>query len=70
VFSRNLNISSLSNLNGRLIDNLSKEKPFGKKGVVMVTKGGSAFTVYGRQLEQDIKEFFKSGSATNKVLRP
>ena len=64
LFTRNLNIMTLdaSDLKDAMID----VAPFGKKGVVVVTKGGSTMS-----LKQDyLTNNFNSVGAKNDVLRP
>jgi prepilin-type N-terminal cleavage/methylation domain-containing protein len=64
LFTRNLDIQRLDeqNLDTRLTD----ASPFGKKGLPVITKGGSSFI-----LKLDIlTNNFNSIGATNKVLRP
>jgi prepilin-type N-terminal cleavage/methylation domain-containing protein len=61
LFTRNLAITSLSDE-----PVLTDDPPFGKKGVVVVTKGGSA-----RFLEPaELAESFNPAKAANPVLRP
>ena len=64
LFTRNLNINKLNYT--PLYDALSDNNPFGKKGVVVVTKGGSTMA-----LKQDyLTNNFNTVQASNTVLRP
>ena len=64
LFTRNLNIDALNDT--PLADALTDRDPFGKKGVVVVTKGGSTMS-----LKQDIlTNNFNTVNASNVVLRP
>jgi len=63
LFTRNLNISSLDeNLQGALTD----EAPFGKRGVAVVRKDGSASFIKAKDLEK----MFNPANMSNPVLRP
>lgn len=63
LFTRNLNIMSTDD---DLTTALSDKDPFGKKGVVVVTKGGSSMSLKGDTLVDN----FNSVNSTNDVLRP
>lgn len=65
LFTRNLNIMSTDETDLR--DKMRSDvNPFGNKGVVVVTKGGTAFV-----LKKDyIDDNFNSTGSTNDVLRP
>jgi prepilin-type N-terminal cleavage/methylation domain-containing protein len=63
LFTRNLSITALDDDLG---DALTDGTPFGKAGVVVVTRGGSA----GPLVARDLGESFNPIGATNAVLRP
>jgi prepilin-type N-terminal cleavage/methylation domain-containing protein len=63
LFSRNLDISSMDE---DLEDALTEEAPFGKRGVAIIRKDGSASFVLAKDLEQ----MFNPAEVSNVVLRP
>ena len=67
LITRNLNVSSLAELKGKVGDQLSDEPPFGRKGVVIISKGGAANIVKPDMLWSD---FLGGQTFTNRVLRP
>jgi len=67
LFTRNLNISSLAELKGRVGDQLSDESPFGRKGVPVIFKSGFAEILTPDMLWSNI---LGGQTFTNRVLRP
>jgi len=63
LFTRNLIINRL---NDNLVGALSEKDPFGKKGVVVVTKGGSSMVIKENYLTNN----FNAVGVSNIVLRP
>ena len=66
LISRNVQVSSLSELKGRVRDRLSDEEPFGRQWAVIITKDGN---VVHCPAEARWEELLR-GSYTNRVLRP
>ncbi|MBU1909466.1 MAG: hypothetical protein KJ726_05405, partial [Verrucomicrobia bacterium] len=62
IFTRNLTINTLADALA-----LSDEAPFGQRGMVMVTKGGSGYVLDADSLTTD--SFYTAGT-NNAVLRP
>ena len=67
LFTRNLCVSNLAELQGRVGDQLSDDPPFGRKRVAMVFKGG-----YAQILKPDMlwSNLLGGRTFTNRVLRP
>jgi prepilin-type N-terminal cleavage/methylation domain-containing protein len=63
LFTRNLDISKLDD---NLSDALTDDAPFGKRGVVVVRKDGSASFIAAKDLEKT----FNPAEESNPVLRP
>jgi hypothetical protein len=67
LFTRNLRISSLAELKGKVGDQLSDEPPFGRKGVPVIFKGGVAKILKPDMLWSNV---LGGATFTNRVLRP
>ena len=65
LFTRNLRIASLAEFRGS--DQVDDVPPFGRKGVAVIFKGGSAIVLRPEALASN---FPAMGTATNRVLRP
>ena len=67
LFTRNLNVSCLAELKGKVGDQLCDGPPFGRKGVTVIFKGGAA-----RILKPDLlwSNILGGQTFTNRVLRP
>ena len=67
LFTRNLSVSNLAELNGKISDHLSEGAPFGRKTVIVICKDGSPFA-----LNPDLpwSNFFGVAIFTNRILRP
>jgi len=66
LFTRNLRINSLAEAQPNRRVELSDDPPFGRRGVVVVYKGGAAILFRPEQLTSN----FNLVGATNRVLRP
>jgi len=65
--TRNVKVSTLAELQGRVADTLSDEAPFGKKSVIVVLKGFKAMVIDG---SEDWSSVFGTHVYTNRILRP
>ncbi len=67
LFTRNLRVSNLAELQGRVGDQMSDAPPFGRKGVAIVFKNG-----YAQILKPDMlwSNLLGGRTFTNRVLRP
>ncbi len=71
LFTRNLKVNALGTLKGSVLENLSDDPPFGKKGFVFITRAGTAQVVSGEDLYQDLGRLMVvPRGATQRVLRP
>ncbi|MCX7008650.1 MAG: hypothetical protein NTY53_15600 [Kiritimatiellaeota bacterium] len=67
LFTRNLHVSSLADLKGKVGDQLSDDPPFGRKGVPVIFNGGSGTILKPDMLWSDV---LGGATFTNRVLRP
>ena len=67
LISRNVRASSLADLHGRIGDTLSDDPPFGRKGVVVILKGGGLWRLRGQGAWNAV---FTNAALTNRILRP
>ena len=67
LFTRNLRVTSLAELKGKVGDQLSGESPFGRKVLVLISKSGAAHLLKPDMLWSNI---LHGVTFTNRVLRP
>jgi len=69
MFTRNCDINTLQSGDGPIV--LTDEPPFGKDGMVVILKGGSAFTLRGDQLRNSFFNPAQTPSGANlTIIRP
>jgi len=67
LFTRNLCVTNLAELHGRIRDQLSTDAPYGGRVLILINKDGEAFKL---NPDKQWSDYFDGLSFTNRVLRP
>lgn len=67
LFTRNLYVTNLAELKGRVRDQLSKKAPYGDRVSIIICKGGEVFHLNPDAMWSNV---FHGFTFTNRVLRP
>lgn len=70
LLSRNIAVTSLAQLTGRVADVVADEPPFGTNAVLLITRGGRPILIQAGALQADWREYLAGEHPTNRVLRP
>lgn len=70
LFTRNLAVTNLAQLKGRVVDTLDDVPPFGKEGLVVIINGGTSHALQGRELNLTWEEILPRRPPPMRILRP